>query len=252
MKSSYLTSKYLVLILILGLILVSFLVVTINVTGKGSSVSISTLTPPPENITLAPLGPTKTQDPKYPTITPINLTPIRTSVVYDSSVYPLPLPTMDPNAPYNVVGKGLVPNLPPDMFARDADVIIIGRVIAFGSPSWTTIDGKRPKNPFDYQNSIYTPVIMKVEQILKGDVITDTITRKVSGGKIGNDSSAFEPSEMVAFHLDGRDIIFLRKDDKFNFLERYTIYDDKVTKYRETTMEVAEFLKIIQEVVANR
>jgi hypothetical protein len=69
-----------------------------------------------------------------------------------------------------------------------ADVIALGTVMDVQSPRWTTPDGTRPANPHIVNETIYSPVVIEVEEYLKGEQPTQRLGVLAHGGKIAQDS----------------------------------------------------------------
>lgn len=159
-----------------------------------------------------------------------------------------------PSDPYIAGSIGTYPDVSPDVYAKKAKLVIIGVVKTLGQPKWSTKDGRRPENPFDDQNFIYTPVTIKVDRVIKGSTLSGEIIVNVSGGRIGEDILTLEPKNMFSFKLDDKVVLFLQDGAPYlngeihNFLDRYTIISDGLATNEFRSMPLEELVKYISSV----
>lgn len=138
----------------------------------------------PTKSDLSPLAPTGV----VPTL--IVPTAVRQPVEPTKIIGPVPpKPTYDPSAPCGIAAVGR-DDVTPRLSAVTADAIVIGTVLQVQEARWSTPDGRRPTNacggPPYYR--IYTPVVVRVEQAIKGSAFpTQEIVVEGYGGTVGQD-----------------------------------------------------------------
>jgi hypothetical protein len=96
-----------------------------------------------------------------------------------------------------------------------SDMILIGTVKEILPPKWNTIDGKQPNKPLTeidrLNDTIYTDVVISVDEYLKNPLSSKEIIVRSIVGTIGNVSmtSDAEPS----FKTNEKVMLYLSKDD---------------------------------------
>lgn len=149
---------------------------------------------------------------------------------------PEPLPRQrDPNEPYlvRVAGSRITAV---ETMTHEAPVIAIGTVLEVQSPRWTTPDGKRPANPWEQKFGIFTPIIIQVDEYLKGgEVRQTTLTLRGAGGQIDADGIFYDNEGQdgiaaTSFATGQRVLLFLTHETAVTGLgnmrgvmERYTL-----------------------------
>ena len=121
-----------------------------------------------------------------------------------------PKPTYDPAAPCGITAVGR-DGVTPVIAAMNADPIVIGTVLQVRDARWSTPDGSRPATgcggPPYYR--IYTPVVVRVEQVVKGAVLpAQEIVVEGYGGSIGQDRQIQLPD--TPYTAGERALLFLR------------------------------------------
>lgn len=126
---------------------------------------------------------------------------------------PPPDPTVPADAPVRVgvLGDGGPPFVVDS--TRAATIVAIGTVVQVLPARWNTPDGGRPANPHTRQSkerdTIYTPVIMRVETYLKGAQPQPQVQILVNGGVVGQDSITYGGRGNHAFREGERVVVFL-------------------------------------------
>ncbi len=154
--------------------------------SAGSSASSSYLppqTPKPNEVDFpTPLPPQK----------PVQLTPVPTGSdpSFDNGPSAIYVPnTPVPAAPHHVrISIFHMPDA--KRSALLASVIVEGITTKIDSARWSTVDQKRPANPWaaDNQYGIFRPVTVQVTSTLKGSSIPSEVLINVSTGVVGQDS----------------------------------------------------------------
>ncbi|MBA3946679.1 MAG: hypothetical protein H0X37_19210 [Herpetosiphonaceae bacterium] len=171
---------------------------------------------------------------------------------------PPPLPTPAPSDPVNVQIMGARKSNT-GISNHESTVIVIGTVTQVLPPRWTTRDGQRPANPQvpRIEHNIYTPVLVDVEQYLKGERPQKQLQLFAFGGKIGQDSFTMEPTSLYQFHRGERVVIFLNEQFQhlvlngrplWNVSEHYTITPDNHAVNYDRNIPVAQLLSEIHQV----
>lgn len=165
----------------------------------------------PSYATAQPPSLTRTPFPTYPA--PIHTTPVPPNpnppqkLTPAPGQIPTPRPTSRPSDPYTVITAGTgIPDV--QLMTKEATVVVLGTVRQVLPARWTTPDGRRPANPHDPANreSIATPVLVEVEQYLKGQQPQRQLIVFAPGGTIGQDR--------VAVNLNGRDQFAFREGER--------------------------------------
>lgn len=173
----------------------------------------------------------------WPTVVLPIMTPVPTGVNHlekPTPGQPAEQPTPNPNEPYNltIIGDG---GGDLQIALRDAQTTIIGKVKRVLPAQWDTPDGKRPLNPWapDNKYTIFTPVLIAVEQHLKGQPTAGEVLLYALGGTVGQDSVNWSADDFYTFHEGEQVVIFLAGSNKglngsplWNIVARYTITAD--------------------------
>lgn len=109
---------------------------------------------------------------------------------------------------------------------RTADSILVGVVMEVSSARWTTPDGKRPERPCTGPPffHIATPVRLRVEQVVRGEIIATDVVFEAFGGTIGHDRYFHvDRDNPVIFRAGERVVVFLNNG---GVLGRYDIHAD--------------------------
>lgn len=126
-------------------------------------------------------------------------------------IYPVPSsPPVDPNLPCSrVVVESGHPTV--TMSAQGATLIVMGMVQQVLPPRWDTVDGRHPETCPYPQNSIFTPVVLSVEQLLKGTTALRQVLVYAYGGKIGRDemSIGMPPDQRYVFRVGERAVVLM-------------------------------------------
>jgi hypothetical protein len=162
--------------------------------------------------TALPPSLTRTPFPTYPA--PIYTTPVPTEpnpppklTAVAGELVPTPRPTPRPNDPYYVISVGTgTPDV--QRATKEATVVAIGTVRQILPARWTTPNGRRPANPHDPANpeSISRPVLIEVEQYLKGQQPQRQLQLFAPGGAVGQDK--------VEVRLNGRAQFMFREGER--------------------------------------
>lgn len=142
-----------------------------------------------------------------------------------------------------------------------SDTIIIGTVKEILPPKWNTVDGKKLSEDVDFSihNTIYTDVIISVDEYVKNTLSSKEVIVRVEGGTVGNDTLLveYEPK----FQVDEKVLLFLMKDDNpytkdispEHFIVtgalqgKYTLTDDGKAVRPDETVSLDELLSTIKE-----
>ncbi len=153
-----------------------------------------------------------------------------------------PPPTLGPDAPYHMTSAGSRMPYEPKEATERASIVVLGTVRQVGPARWTTPDGKRPANPHGQDVStadyIFTPVLVTVEQYLKGKHASVDVLLEAYGGTVGQDSVEHVGDDLYTFKQGDRVVVFLEKKANksqvqavdgrplWNIMEHYTITAD--------------------------
>ncbi|MBW6518030.1 MAG: hypothetical protein K0A89_05970 [ANME-2 cluster archaeon] len=130
---------------------------------------------------------------------------------------------------------------------ENSESIIIGHVLKILPSRWNTADGKKPDytgmptskeeaNKRYQEETIYTDVIIRVDETIKDESTPQVITVRTSGGQVGNyigiveDEAKFEEGEKV--------MLFLTKEDPFTDNSARTHY--RVTSWKFGKFSITE------------
>ncbi len=168
----------------------------------------------------------------FPTVSPSQMPlPVGTRVEKPTPPPYTPFPTKKPSDPYNV--RGISYRVPNTRFStKEATAIIIGTVKQVGPARWSTVNGARPPNPHapDNKEFIFRPVLIDVEQYLKGQPPQKQLLVAADGGVVGQDSFFEMGDDIFTFSEGERVIVFLvgrgrslNANALWEIVERYTI-----------------------------
>jgi len=151
---------------------------------------------------------------------------------------PLPEPyVIGPEDPYMAGGSCGAPVLTDmiNFWTERTDVIVLGVVKEILPPRWTTPDGTRPANPHTDDETIFEPVLVKVERFLKGEQPTQQLSVLSEGGEIGQDAvftscfNATEGDRVVLFFHDSYWHVAYEGLPAWKVSERFWVQDEQVT-----------------------
>lgn len=242
---------------LVGMVLVvagTAVVIGRSVLGRGASVATGspalTALPAPTAFKPTPTEPLPPAAPKpnetgvptpWPTIVFPPMTPVPTARnaieagMQDriTPTPPPPLPTPKASDPYHMKINGA--RLPlPERITKEATVVAIGAVKQILPARWTTPDGKRPANPHapPYQ-TIYRPVVLEVQQYLKGPQPQPQLLLWVLGGTVGQDSVEYQVDDLFTFREGDRVVVYLVSEGRtlntsplLTPRDRYTVTKD--------------------------
>ncbi len=178
-------------------------VLTVNEGQPGSPVAAS---PPAPNTPMPAQPPTP-----LPTVIPGSAMPSPVPITVPGS----PQAVRAPHAPCGPsgVGDGL-PSI--NIQTRSSRIIAVATVAQILPARWDTPDGQRPvipqRGPFYY--GIITPVLVEVEQYLKGEQPQRSLLLSVQGGMVGQDCDAPAPVDgytMDSLGVGDRAVVFLQE-----------------------------------------
>jgi hypothetical protein len=198
-----------------------------NATGAIAPQATSTDTPGVGAVGLTPTVPAPSAIPKpgetgvptpWPTMILPPMTPVPTARnAIEAGVeeptpatFPTAGPTPKPSDPYQLeIAGARYPS--PAQVTNDASMIVIGTVMQVGQARWTTSSDARPANPHDMTNrhSIYRPVVLEVEQYLKGAQPQPQLLIWALGGRVGKDSVTYTVDDLYTFHKGDRVLVYL-------------------------------------------
>ena len=144
----------------------------------------------------------------YPTPEP--RPPVNTTVPY----LPQNPRTVRPEDPFQVVTNATTyPNT--SIETNGSQLVVRGTITRILPARWTTTDGKRPANPHAQppQYTIYRPVLINIEQRLKGTPPDQQLALYVPGGEISQDSVRRLPDTLWEFS-EGEDVISSLRDPR--------------------------------------
>ena len=172
-------------------------------------------TPATQPIPETPVG-IPTRPGGIPTPPPIVPTMIIPTLAYEPTpptkpIYPTrPPATIDPTMPCSrIVSVTGHPSV--TMSAHAATLIVAGTVQQVLPARWDTVDGRRPATCPYPQNSIFTPVVLTVEQFLKGTSERSQVLLYAFGGEIGQDKMwvGTPPDQRYIFRVGERAVVLL-------------------------------------------
>lgn len=123
-------------------------------------------------------------------------------------------------------------------------IIVRGTITQVPPPRWSTPDGRRPANPHarDSVGIIYRPVVLEVEEYLKGEQPQRTLVLLAAGGAIGQDSLSYCGDPIFTFQEGEHVVLFLYPPEEtfgvishdtpggpplLDIAEHYTVTSDK-------------------------
>ncbi|MBA3530703.1 MAG: hypothetical protein H0T73_02120 [Ardenticatenales bacterium] len=119
-------------------------------------------------------------------------------------------PTPPPHTPYHLKIEPFVLRVPLEQEISGADVIVRGTVRKVLPSRWTTPGGVRPSNPFETPNeTIFTPVLIEVEEYLKGKQPQLQLLIFVVGGIAGQDAVEVDYGDPSPFREGQQLVLFL-------------------------------------------
>ncbi|MBV9790007.1 MAG: hypothetical protein JOZ51_17605 [Chloroflexi bacterium] len=140
--------------------------------------------------------------------------------------------------------------------SRLSTVIVIGTVKQILPVRWTTPSGKRPGNPTGH--AIFRPVMLDVEEYLKGEQNARTLQLYAWGGRIGDDVFEAQPDTLYEFQQGEHVVVFLEEfapgssplnvdgSSLWSIQEHYTLTDDGQAQNFYQTLPLAELRATIQ------
>jgi hypothetical protein len=148
--------------------------------------------------------------------------------------------------------------------SRSALFITVGKVIEVLPARWTTPDGSRPASPCAPTNvdTIWTPVVIEIEQMVKGQQLPAHVTIIALGGQVGADSVEygdilgetykFQPGERVVAFLGEQGGFVLSPDAALplGIIERYTIRPDGQPTNNIRTLPLPQLLTEIRAAIS--
>ncbi len=143
----------------------------------------------------------------------------------------------------SVQGFGQVQRMKVDDLARTADAVVVGKVTALSS-EWSP-DKSR----------IFTRVTIGVDQYLKGDSRSQSITLVTPGGEIGSVGEVY--SHMATFRQDENVLVFVKKDLQGQYKVcggsqgKYLIQKDEATKqeFVAGSMPLVQFANTVRKAI---
>lgn len=128
---------------------------------------------------------------------------------------PQPTPRAEDPWGLTIFADGFSPG--PKQSAEQADVVVLGTVKKVGPARWDTPDGTRPANPWAQNNkySIFTPVVLSVEQYLKGTQPGGEVTIYAVGGSVGLDHVEYASNDLYKVQEGDRVIVCLSRSQEW-------------------------------------
>jgi hypothetical protein len=143
---------------------------------------------------------------------------------------------------------------------EESPIVVIGTVRQVLPARWTTSGGGRPARVRDphLTAGIFRPVLLEVEQYLKGQRPQQQLMLFAVGGQIGQDSFVIEPDYLYSFQEGERVVLFLKPYqgpvDKaqahrpfYYPMERYTITPEGHAENYYRTVPLEELLTEIRD-----
>lgn len=166
-------------------------------------------------------------------------------------------PTSDTtNSIQSTIHVSRYPDIP--SASRLSSVVVIGTVKQVLPARWTTPDGQRPANPQTARQVIFRPVIVEVEEYLKGETNQKIIRLYAWGGRIGNDVFELQPDDLYDFQEGERAVLFLKQPDQeaspftlngsnlWSIEDHYTLTSDGQAKNFYLTLPLDELRTTVQ------
>jgi hypothetical protein len=141
-----------------------------------------------------------------------------------------------------------------EISVKESASIIIGRVKEILPAIWVTPDGKRPKDlqASDYNDIIMTPVLIEVEQFLRGSQSQTEILIYAVGGFVEPDEVKYTSDDLYEFIAGERVVVFIRDrgakvgdNPRLEVVERYTVWPDETVSNTYRTLTLKELLQEI-------
>ncbi len=134
---------------------------------------------------------------------------------------PTPVSPPDANQPFGymenvTIAPGETPT--PESIVKSWGLVIVGRVVAIRPSEWTTLDKKRPANPFESvprgENTIITPVVIELEGAPITNRFSNTspnnqVVVALFGGAVGRDEVKSNDPRYGAFEVGQRVLLGL-------------------------------------------
>ncbi|AKB28228.1 hypothetical protein MSSIT_1509 [Methanosarcina siciliae T4/M] len=142
-----------------------------------------------------------------------------------------------------------------------SDTIVIGTVKEILPPKWNTVDGKKSGEDvkFSIRNTIYTDIIISVDEYVKNPLASNEVRVRVEGGTVRNDTLVveyepkFQPGEKVLLYLMKDDNPGTKDIDPEHFIVtgalqgKFTLTDDGKAMRPDETVNKDELLNTIKE-----
>lgn len=249
-------------------IMMGFMVALAGIIGFVLS-SLNPLTPFPSTSRLASI-----MTPQITQAVPTELwrpTPFPTYILPAMTPVPTgwrpPTPTLGPTPTYStpppsepfiltVVGEK-IPNT--SRSTSQATFVVIGIVKQVLPARWTTPDGRRPANPHASTNQeiIFTPVLLEVEQAIKGQP-SQLLYVFAFGGTMGLDRVERTSDDVDKFTQGERVMAFLAPEPRglnlnnnvlWRVIERYTVRPDGQVENSHLTLPLDKLMLEIREAI---
>ncbi|HEY0736851.1 MAG TPA: hypothetical protein VGD69_18170 [Herpetosiphonaceae bacterium] len=142
--------------------------------------------------------------------------------------------------------------------ANESSVIVIGTVNSVLPARWTTADRRRPANPHTAGHTIFRPVIVDVEEYLKGENTRRTLQLDAWGGRIDDDVFEQLPDKLYEFQAGEQVVVFLKELEQgslpftvdgsslWSVEEHYTITSDGQAQNYYQTLPLDELRATVQ------
>lgn len=166
---------------------------------------------------------------------------------------------IDPDEPLYLIMTGI---RHPDtrISVNESTAIITGRVEEVFPARWSTPDGRRPADvrANNYQEAIYTPIRIRVEQSFLQYVPGEDVIVYALGGIIDRDQMVYTSDDLFSFRLGEQVIVFIedvgRKIDGNPLLqvrERYSISPEGLAYNSLRQLPLQELVQEIQASLAS-
>lgn len=237
-------------LLAFGLVVAALLAIGTAIASPGAQKKPNETSPP-------------TPFPKVPTLA---VTPVPTSAIsereyrqqFQAGRPAQQLPTPRPDAPFR---STVYMDGGPDttISTRESTAIIVGAIRQVLPARWSTADGLRPANPFAEPDryTIFRPVVVDVEQSLKGPPSQTSLLLFAFGGTVGPDSAGVEPPGKYTFQEGERAVLFLRERSRepaslvgralWDVKEHYTVSPDGLATSGRRTVPLQQLLAEVSD-----
>jgi len=146
-----------------------------------------------------------------------------------------------------------------------SDTIVIGTVKEIIPSKWNTADGKKSSSDvkFSLDNTIYTDIIINVDEYVKNPLSSKEVRVRVEGGTVGNDvlivddEPTFKPGEKVLLYLMKDDNPSTKNIGPDHFIVtgclqgKFTLANDGKATRLDETVSKDELLSSINQTVNN-